>query len=621
MASNLVRLSPSFSCFPVMHGKAIFSLELRNILWNNNFDCIVIAFPERLKDELINNVEKLPYIHALCLHIDGTTAAYVPTDPCDAYIEGIRQARQRKIPLKLVEDDTILYHQEFLSFPDSYLIKSIGIKKYYETCAEYLREIADDAILRHRAYITLKEIQQIRKSFRRILYICDFPLLVAIDELSGTIDQKISFLENNLSDNELERTTSSQLIQLFSYPIVTNHLYFALGELPFYTGELEKERMSPIAIPTDYTKLIKKIFIETRKNYLSKHNETEQISLSKLQIALRYLRNLSVSEGNLIPGLFDLITAAKGVFGPHFAAKLLEAAKYYPFFNLSPKQENIRVSLDKIQTPLDAEPVESFNLLQDESKEWRTIHLKKEPDPDKQRDYKYLWDPRGMCSHIPEDMKIEGFNQSIRRRSHQIMSESFSRSEKFTSSTKDGIDIQMTLRNWHTGDIYVKEIPPVDKNVDTVVIIFDQDNDEQYPLRSTWYAEHEEESTLTFFSTDPFKTMVGPGIAKAEYGGLSLLFPPKPIENVFIKYPASNFQNLTEQLTFGALINSQEKQISFISSHRPGIRLRKIASMQKKKLIWIPLKSFSQETLRKLKRFHILNGKNVRNWVSRYIIE
>ena len=30
------------------------------------------------------------------------------------------------------------------------------------------------------------------------------------------------------------------------------------------------------------------------------------------------------------------------------------------------------------------------------------------------------------------------------------------RSEKFTTSLKDGLDIRETLRNWHTGDLFVK---------------------------------------------------------------------------------------------------------------------------------------------------------------------
>ena len=40
------------------------------------------------------------------------------------------------------------------------------------------------------------------------------------------------------------------------------------------------------------------------------------------------------------------------------------------------------------------------------------------------------------------------------------------RTEKFTTSLKDGLDIRETLRNWHTGSLYVKEIPPSKGSLD-----------------------------------------------------------------------------------------------------------------------------------------------------------
>ena len=50
---------------------------------------------------------------------------------------------------------------------------------------------------------------------------------------------------------------------------------------------------------------------------------------------------------------------------------------------------------------------------------------------------------------------------------------------------------------------------------------------------ATWYAEHGEESTLTFYATDPLADLVGPGIARSYYGGLSLLFPADGARRIF----------------------------------------------------------------------------------------
>jgi hypothetical protein len=67
------------------------------------------------------------------------------------------------------------------------------------------------------------------------------------------------------------------------------------------------------------------------------------------------------------------------------------------------------------------------------------------------------------------------------------------------------------------------------------------------------------------------------------------------------------------------MVFSSEKNVAYVASRKPSSLLRNSAAKLKKHLIWIPLASFSNETLRKLCRFHILNGKDVRSWASRFI--
>ena len=155
--------------------------------------------------------------------------------------------------------------------------------------------------------------------------------------------------------------------------------------------------------------------------------------------------------------------------------------------------------------------------------------------------------------------------------------------------------------------------------MDTVVIIFDAAHDHRYPHCATWYAEHDEESTLTFFATDPFADLIGPGVARSFYGGVSLLFPPRWIPNAFDLTKDMGLRSLTERITYGALRFSQERNVGFVAASRPGVRLRTMAGRMGKHLVWIPLGTFSNETLRRLRKFHVLNGKKVRSWAARFI--
>jgi hypothetical protein len=224
-----------------------------------------------------------------------------------------------------------------------------------------------------------------------------------------------------------------------------------------------------------------------------------------------------------------------------------------------------------------------------------------------------------MCSHVPEDISIERFNGTIRRKALKILVEDHARTEKFSTSVKDGIDIRDTLRFWHTGAIYVRELPPSRGKVDTVIIIFDAHHDERYPNRTTWYAEHQDESTLTFYATDPFDRLIGPGIARCRYGGLSLLFPPQPIPDIFNVKTEHHLPDCASRITYGALLHSHEKIIVFVAPERPNGYLNNLARLHHKRLLWIPLATFSHETVRKLRQFHILNGKTVRSWARRFI--
>ncbi|MEO7424716.1 MAG: hypothetical protein ABI036_05975 [Fibrobacteria bacterium] len=615
-----IPLSPRVAAFPVRHGKAPFAMELRKLLWNRRFDAVAFALPSGLRQAAMEGVEALPSIRSLVIRVDGAVRAYFPFDPCDAYVEALRQASQRRLPVEFLEDDSLLEAPWIQSLPDAYLLKGIGLEKYREVAERILASQGVDDRLEHRAYLALAGLRRLEKRHGSILFLCDFALLGKLREFfqEGSIAGLLAETEQRSAG-----TDGGGNLDIRSYPVKPGLAYFALGELPFYAGEMEKERGNPLAEPMDYLDLVKRIFIETRSQFLTDPGEAGAISIKKVQSALIFLRNLAVQQGRLTPDLLDIVNASKGVFGNAFAAKVLEASRYYPFFDPAEAGEDqLEIGRESIREPGGEEPVAAFNLLEDEPKVWKTISLKKEPDREKQQRYRYAWDPRGMCSHTPEDERIEGFNRAIRRRSQDFDLQGFARTEKLTSSLKDGIDIRETLRNWTSGGIYVREIPPAKGRVDTVVILFDQDHDERYPSRATWYAEHEEESTLTFFATDPLGKMIGPGIAESEYGGLSLLFPPRPVRNVFdMTAQELGLENLAEQLLYGALLNSEEKSVAVVSDRKPGMRMKRLAAGFRKRLVWVPTASFSSETLRRLRKFHILNGKHVRAWAARFIPE
>ena len=151
-------------------------------------------------------------------------------------------------------------------------------------------------------------------------------------------------------------------------------------------------------------------------------------------------------------------------------------------------------------------------------------------------------------------------------------------------------------------------------------MLFDTPADpREYPWRTTWYAEHENESTLCFFATNFADEMIGPGIALATYGGAMFLFPPVAIPDIW-QDPRLDFADgLEERLVGAACLHARESQIALLSPSPPNATLRKIARRSRKRLVHIPLSTFNDGMVQQLRMVHVLNGNQVRSYAEHFI--
>jgi hypothetical protein len=597
----------SLTLLPFLHGRITYARQIREILLKRKFDCIAVDIPELFESDLIAAVDMLPIIWMVYARSAGGKLFYVPVDPCDAAIEGIRQGLQNGIDVCCVGYNDLQKPSPVGALPDDFAAEKIGFNRFNSLVLYSIGNKEDGSPEDIESSYIAQRLLHLKTKHKNIVVLVHHRHYVRV----------VAHLQREITCNlQFGKPDSFSIESKAIYP---EHLYFALGELPFIAGKYEKQRQDIFADPFDILETIKDLFRETRDEYSEDQSEINALSPSRIKIALTFLRNLTVMSGRLVPSLPDIIDAAKGVGGNAFALRILKSAKYYPFILFD--SESVKVGIDKVVLPGSNEPFDAVNLFRDTELHWRTISIRPDPSLLQKRKYRFGWNPYSMCSHVPEDVKVERFNDYVRKKSLKILVEDYVKTEKFSTSVKDGIDIRETLRNWSTGSIYVKEVPPSRGRVDTVVIIFDQDHDERYTHQTTWYAEHEDESTLTFYATSALEDMIGPGIAKCHYGGLSLLFPPRHIPDIFQITNDSSFPDLASRLAFGAMLFSNEKVISYIAARKPGTFLKSLASKHKKHLLWIPLNTFSSETIAKIRRFHILNGKIVRNWAQRFIGE
>jgi hypothetical protein len=189
-----------------------------------------------------------------------------------------------------------------------------------------------------------------------------------------------------------------------------------------------------------------------------------------------------------------------------------------------------------------------------------------------------------------------------------MLSEERSHVEPFGASMRDGIDLRETIRNWHEGKLYVRELGKFSGDVGAVVIIFDEDKTDRYQYLTTWLGEHQNESDMAFYSTPPFDHLIGPGIGRAEYGGLLMTLPPRRMYDVWADPDYDQAESKAEKLLMAGLDYSMERNVVYIAAKPPRSVFRQMAARVNRKIVYVPLGQLSPAKLKKIRVVHVLDS-------------
>lgn len=78
-------------------------------------------------------------------------------------------------------------------------------------------------------------------------------------------------------------------------------------------------------------------------------------------------------------------------------------------------------------------------------------------------------------------------------------------------------------------------------------------------------------------------------------------------------------RNKPERLLMAALDYCLEKHVAYVSPSPPSGWCRSLAEKLGKKIIYIPLGTLSPVAIKKLRRFHVLDGHHVRRYAHHFI--
>lgn len=606
--AGFLRFSERLNVLPVVHGSGDFAIRVREELLVNKYDCVAVPLPSSLAPHVMAAIDYLPSLVAVTQREpDDEACSYVPIDPCQPVIAALRLAQRERLAVEFVDLEVERFESVESVFPDPYALKRVPVEKFAAAVLPTIPRPAPDSQQDRRACRMAFELHRLELEYRSILFL---PSLLDWPWIREAYVERRAYPEH-------ERFFAP----INTYAVHPDTATFFLGELPFITSLYERSRST--LDPDENLSIdgVKELVLEARDRWSAKRGSANQWLTPKLLATyFQYVRNLTLLGRRMTPDLYTLVIAAKQIGGDGFALSILETAKEYPG-SQAPPFEVMKMGLGKGDLP--GEGITTLkNRLPGMQFSWRTCELKPEPTIAKSKKWGTLWNPYKQCSWPAEDEKIESFHTHVREQAKALLGADLARAEKFTTSVKDGIDIRETLRNWHTGDIYVRELPPARGSIEIVVFLFDVPADpERYRWRTTWHAEHIEESTIGLFATDFRQDMVGPGIGRASYGGVFFLYPPRAIPDIWSDPRLPHVGPLEERLLTAALFHSSERHVAVVSPGPLKAAWRKLARQFGKRLIHLPLSRFSGRTVDRLRVVHVLNGKEIRSYAAAFIRE
>ena len=619
--------------FPVVPGRLEFAALLRQELLREKPAIVAVELPVTLEAVYHRAIGRLPELSVITYEDEGQDrAVYLPVEVTDPFTEALRTAREIGAETVFLDPDVSKRPHVEDHYPHPYAVERLGLEKYVESYRVTPQPRSQELAV-HAEGLAWK-LQGLDPQ----------AMIVAVVSLN-LLDPLLEAMERPQTQ-PLRKVTRRGVQVLNLHPeclaeVLTEMPFLQAvyetrrkGEVPAAVPEVETRQVHGFSVvappagdpktaavtraaqePLDRQQLHFRLLSETERQY--QNNTGEKVAHWQRRLWARYTRNLALVSQELLAGLFELTVAARSLVDDNFGWEMWEVAGAYPAQKT--EADLMTVKLSGEQMWLNTRLIRLRRRLPRKKGRQRPQGLKGRKKERFPGEWQKKWTGRGICSYPPEDLVIENYGVFLKKKGKGILSEERSHAEPFTTSLLDGIDLRETLRNWHEKKIYVRQNQRVSGEVGAVVIIFDEDRDNRYPYCLTWLGEHQNESDMAFYATDPFDKIVGPGIGRAEYGGLLLSLPSQRMMDVWTDFDYSFAETKPEKLLLAALDYTLERLVVYAASKPPRSMFQSIAGRLGRKIVYIPIGQLSPVALKKLRVMHVLDGHDKRAVAKDYV--
>ena len=589
-----------FTYFPVVPGKLEFAVEVRRAILRGRPAVVALELPVTLREAYLRAIVRLPQMTVI-FYPEGEEdeAVYIPVEPCDPFVEAIRTGLEIGAEIVFADPDSGERPHLPDSYPDAYALQSIRVAQYVESYRVYPQERSEE-IEQHADGIAWK--LQGTDPLARVMVVLSLNLLdPVLDAMERPQAQPLAPIRRE--GVELLNPHPESLVEICL-------------EYPYLQARYEQFRKEMTALGlVDRRHAQHTLFREAEKLY--EVNTGDHVDHWQRRTLAKFTRNLAVVNRELVASLFDLTVAARSVVDDNYGWEVWElAGKYAPQSDHTDLPTS-RISADEVW--INTKRIRLRRRIASTKRRMRPVGLKARKKEKIPGEWASELNGDSICSYPPEDLVIEDYGRFLKKKGKSILSEERTRTEPFTTSLLDGIDLRETVRNWHEGKIYVKSQEKVHGEVGSVVVIFDEDTAGKYNYMTTWLGEHQNESDMAFYSTFPFEHMVGPGIGRGEYGGFLMSLPARRMYDVWQDPDYDMAESKSERLLLAGLDYSVQKYVVYVAAKPPRTIFRSVAARFGRTIIYIPMGQLSPVALKKIRVVHVLDGYDKREAAKEYL--
>ncbi len=648
---------PGIRVLGVLHERVDLVPIVRSVLEKLQPAAVAVELPTTLADAAAKAIDRLPKISVIVSEEPGEEALLWAVTPGDPLVEGMRWARARDTRIFLIDPDVRYRGRRHDPIPDPQVLHELGAEQY----VELIRGIAgaaphdDGDLLRERG---------MAHNIKQAAATTDGPILCIVgaahaDRLALQIDgptaqplarqQRSRVVIRHLHPDSLSAVlpdpplahATVEMLRQSTIPeapdlqaTVAPRIEVPYGPLTLITGgptdrrtgreeaitafaAHHASRPGPDGAPVvDRSKMTEVVWRLGAASY-TEQTHTEPARWQK-RLFLDFTHRHARVQGRLTPGLYGWVMGARGVGDDNLAWEIFDVARCYPYQGREAEIETAHIDGDLLD--LGTRTVRFRRRFFRVKQRPLAVPVKTRPAPDDPGEWLRAFSGDSICSYPPEDVVVEDWGQHLKSRAVSVIRSETSRSEPFSTSMLDGLDLRETLLRHHEGRIWVREQGRDPGTAGAVVMIFDDGPEGgAYPYRMSWLGEHEQESDMAFYATDPMQQVVGPGIMRATYGGFMLTYPPGRLFDVWRDPDYANATSKSEVLLMAAIDYSTDRLVVHAAPGPPSSSIREYAAVRARRIVHIPLGSLSPTSLNRLRVVHILAGRDKREIAKDYL--